>query len=488
MDTAGRAADRSMRALNEEKVSLTNANNSLKKKLAEVTAERNTLIEESVRAKEQVRAFEANRASQEEQRKAEQKDLRAERKALDARVEAVEERVRETARQRDEEAAEKARALSELAATAAQKAAGETLAERSAASWAEERRAMQGRLDAAEARVEKLGREKDAVQAERAKALEQLAAVTAEKSVLEELSRQFREANALLEAQAATIRKECEGQIAAMHARECGAVEQLAVVKAERDGLQEVVRHAEARSEAARQAADGERAKNEALRESTKAAEATAEAAATELGDQQSAHRVRCQMAEAKAAAAQARTDELLEEQRAEVQRKAIAEVEKKATEELRRRDEADREAAAAAVQQKLDKAEAANKEAGEREESLKRELASAHERLAVLDAEKRGSDEVIRRLEADLAGVRGERLADMREEARREIGNAEERCREAASEAVGEGLRILGRTFEEHWPEQWLQLMEQNPLLSPASRLRTAAATAETPARRLYE
>ena len=82
MDTAGRAADRSMRALNEEKVSLTNANNSLKKKLAEVTAERNTLIEESVRAKEQVRAFEANRASQEEQRKAEQKDLRAERKAL----------------------------------------------------------------------------------------------------------------------------------------------------------------------------------------------------------------------------------------------------------------------------------------------------------------------------------------------------------------------------------------------------------------------
>ena len=347
---------------------------------------------------------------------------------------------------------------------------------------------MQGRLDAAEARVEKLGREKDAVQAERAKALEQLAAVTAEKSVLEELSRQFREANALLEAQAATIRKECEGQIAAMHARECGAVEQLAVVKAERDGLQEVVRHAEARSEAARQAADGERAKNEALRASTKAAEATAEAAATELGDQQSAHRVRCQMAEAKAAAAQARTDELLEEQRAEVQRKAIAEVEKKATEELRRRDEADREAAAAAVQQKLDKAEAANKEAGEREESLKRELASAHERLAVLDAEKRGSDEVIRRLEADLAGVRGERLADMREEARREIGNAEERCREAASEAVGEGLRILGRTFEEHWPEQWLQLMEQNPLLSPASRLRTAAATAETPARRLYE
>ena len=165
-----------------------------------------------MRAKEQVRAFEANRASQEEQRKAEQKDLRAERKALDARVEAVEERVRETARQRDEEAAEKARALSELAATAAQKAAGETLAERSAASWAEERRAMQGRLDAAEARVEKLGREKDAVQAERAKALEQLAAVTAEKSVLEELSRQFREANALLEAQAATIRKECEGR------------------------------------------------------------------------------------------------------------------------------------------------------------------------------------------------------------------------------------------------------------------------------------
>ena len=105
-----------------------------------------------------------------------------------------------------------------------------------------------------------------------------------------------------------------------------------------------------------------------------------------------------------------------------------------------------------------------------------------------MLDAEKRGSDEVVRRLEADLAGVRGERLADMREEARREIGNAEERCREAASEAVGEGLRILGRTFEEHWPEQWLQLMEQNPLLSPASRLRTAAATAETPARRLYE
>ena len=37
-------------------------------------------------------------------------------------------------------------------------------------------------------------------------------------------------------------------------------------------------------------------------------------------------------------------------------------------------------------------------------------------------------------------------------------------------------------------WPEQWLQLMEQNPLLSPASRLRTAAASAETPARRLYE
>ena len=59
---------------------------------------------------------------------------------------------------------------------------------------------------------------------------------------------------------------------------------------------------------------------------------------------------------------------------------------------------------------------------------------------------------------------------------------------REAASEAVGEGLRILGRTFEEHWPEQWLQLMDNNPLLSPASRLRTAAATAETPARRLYE
>ena len=86
------------------------------------------------------------------------------------------------------------------------------------------------------------------------------------------------------------------------------------------------------------------------------------------------------------------------------------------------------------------------------------------------------------------MAGVRGERLADMREEARREIGNAEERCREAASEAVGEGLRILGRTFEEHWPEQWLQLMDNNPLLSPASRLRTAAATAETPARRLYE
>ena len=54
--------------------------------------------------------------------------------------------------------------------------------------------------------------------------------------------------------------------------------------------------------------------------------------------------------------------------------------------------------------------------------------------------------------------------------------------------EAVGEGLRILGRTFEEHWPEQWLQLMDNNPLLSPASRLRTAAATAETPARRLYE
>ena len=44
----------------------------------------------------------------------------------------------------------------------------------------------------------------------------------------------------------------------------------------------------------------------------------------------------------------------------------------------------------------------------------------------------------------------------------RREIGNAEERCREAASEAVGEGLRILGRTFEEHWPEQWLQLMDK--------------------------
>ena len=486
MDTAGRAADRSMRALNEEKVSLTNANNSLKKKLAEVTAERNTLIEESVRAKEQVRAFEANRASQEEQRKAEQKDLRAERKALDARVEAVEERVRETARQRDEEAAEKARALSELAATAAQKAAGETLAERSAASWAEERRAMQGRLDAAEARVEKLGREKDAVQAERAKALEQLAAVTAEKSVLEELSRQFREANALLEAQAATIRKECEGQIAAMHARECGAVEQLAVVKAERDGLQEVVRHAEARSEAARQAADGERAKNEALRESTKAAEATAEAAATELGDQQSAHRVRCQMAEAKAAAAQARTDELLEEQRAEVQRKAIAEVEKKAAEELRRRDEADREAAAAAVRQKLDEAEAANKEAAEREESLKRERrrTSAWRCSTPRSAGRR----VGAPSGGGSAGVRGERLADMREEARREIGNAEERCREAASEAVGEGLRILGRTFEEHWPEQWLQLMEQNPLLSPASRLRTAAASAETPMRRLYE
>ena len=61
-------------------------------------------------------------------------------------------------------------------------------------------------------------------------------------------------------------------------------------------------------------------------------------------------------------------------------------------------------------------------------------------------------------------------------------------RQRARASEAVGEGLRILGRTFEEHWPEQWLQLMEQNPLLSPASRLRTAAASAETPMRRLYE
>ena len=36
--------------------------------------------------------------------------------------------------------------------------------------------------------------------------------------------------------------------------------------------------------------------------------------------------------------------------------------------------------------------------------------------------------------------------------------------------------------------PEQWLQLMDNNPLLSPASRLRTAAASAETPARRLYE
>ena len=480
MDTAGRAADRSMRALNEEKVSLTNANNSLKKKLAEVTAERNTLIEESVRAKEQVRAFEANRASQEEQRKAEQKDLRAERKALDARVEAVEERVRETARQRDEEAAEKARAAAELAATAAQKAAGETLAERSAASWAEERRAMQGRLDAAEARVEKLGREKDAVQAERAKALEQLAAVTAEKSVLEELSRQFREANALLEAQAATIRKECEGQIAAMHARECGAVEQLAVVKAERDGLQEVVRHAEARSEAARQAAD---ASVPRTRRCARRRRRRKDGGGGGGGAWRPAGAHACgAMAEAKAAAAQARTDELLEEQRAEVERKAIAEVEKKAAEELRR-DEADREAAAA-VKQKLDAA------GGEQEAaSASRPRARVGARApGVLDAEKRGSDEVVRRLEADLAGVRGERLADMREEARREIGNAEERCREAASEAVGEGLRILGRTFEEHWPEQWLQLMEQNPLLSPASRLRTAAATAETPARRLYE
>ena len=49
----------------------------------------------------------------------------------------------------------------------------------------------------------------------------------------------------------------------------------------------------------------------------------------------------------------------------------------------------------------------AANKEAGEREESLKRELASAHERLAVLDAEKRGSDEAIARLEAQLGEAR---------------------------------------------------------------------------------
>ena len=64
----------------------------------------------------------------------------------------------------------------------------------------------------------------------------------------------------------------------------------------------------------------------------------------------------------------------------------------------------------------------------------------------------------------------------------------AYEGARRPASEAVGEGLRILGRTFEEHWPEQWLQLMDNNPLLSPASRLRTAAASAETPVRRLYE
>ena len=151
-------------------------------------------------------------------------------------------------------------------------------------------------------------------------------------------------------------------------------------------------------------------------------------------------------MAEAKAAAAQARTDELLEEQRAEVQRKAIAEVEKKATEELRRRDEADREAAAAAVQQKLDKAEAANKEAGEREESLRsaRVGARAPGGTRRREARERRGDTTSR---GGLAGVRGERLADMREEARRGIGNAEERCREAASEAVGEGLRILGRT-----------------------------------------
>ena len=72
---------------------------------------------------------------------------------------------------------------------------------------------MRGRVDTAEARVEKLD-EKDAVQAERAKALEQLAAV-APRSRCRGASRQFREANA--RRGAGGDDPEGEGQIAAMH-------------------------------------------------------------------------------------------------------------------------------------------------------------------------------------------------------------------------------------------------------------------------------
>ena len=103
-----------------------------------------------------------------------------------------------------------------------------------------------------------------------------------------------------------------------------------------------------------------------------------------------------------------------------------------------------------------LDEAEAANKSAGEREESLAR--ARVDLARAPGGARRRGARErrAVRRSEADRGrgGASGSRTCARRRAAG---AGAEGGAARAASEAVGEGLRILGRTFEEHWPEQWL-------------------------------
>ncbi len=122
-------------------------------------------------------------------REQEVSQLRGETGALSAVAGLAEERVRELMVQNDATSAERGAALEQVAALHAEKRGVEDCLRQTERSLADERTASAARAEVTEGRIRELAQQKEELERERGLALERLAATQAERAALEELVR-----------------------------------------------------------------------------------------------------------------------------------------------------------------------------------------------------------------------------------------------------------------------------------------------------------
>jgi chromosome segregation ATPase len=320
------------------------------------------------------------------------KDLAEQKGAAVVSARGAEERFKQLMQQKEELADERQQLSEQLAVLQAERKGEADLAAQGArvyesritaleASLADERAAMVPRMDAAEEQVRALQRERETLLDDRARLQQQVSSLTAEKRGLEELTKR-------LEAQLPPLREEKAAVVASLEASEersaelsrlreqaavekARLVEELAVVRAEKRGAEELAK----REQGA-------------------------------LDDSLQAALLRIEPVEERAKDAQRAKDALQEERQHLAEQVAVLQVERRRSDDLCRRSEGQ---ASQALEDKLastaraDAADERTREAVSAKELAVAERARAEEALSVAVAERKRVEEIARLAETKL-------------------------------------------------------------------------------------